>query len=381
MDFSWSDRQIAFKNKVAQFAEQELSPNFQQRERDAVFPRDLWRKCAEFGILGLPFSQEYGGADEDIMTTTLAMEALGFACPDVGLTLGLNGQMWTVQLTLDQFGTADQKRRFLPGLCHGELIGAQAMTEPEAGSDVFSMKATAKRCDRGYLLNGHKCMITLAPVADLAVLFATIDPEKGRWGVTAFIVEKDTEGYRVGPTREKMGLRTLPMGDIFLENCLVPEENRLGPEGAGVSISNSSLEWERSCMLASQLGAMQRQLQQTVEYARKRRQFGQPIGQYQSVSNRIVDMKVRLETARNAIYQVAWNKQAGRQAVMEAAIAKLHLCECYVQSSLDAIRVHGGRGYLSEYGIEHDLRDAIGGVLYGGTSDIQRNIIARMLGL
>jgi len=178
-----------------------------------------------------------------------------------------------------------------------------------------------------------------------------------------------------------MGLRTSPMGELILQDCFIPEENRLGPEGAGARIFNNSMEWERSCILAGNLGVMERQLETSIEYARERQQFGQPIGKFQSVANRIVDMKVRLETARLILYKVAWLKKMGKPAVMEAAMAKLYLSECFVQSGLDAIRTLGGYGYMTEFEVERNLRDAIGGTIYSGTSDIQRNIIARLLGL
>jgi alkylation response protein AidB-like acyl-CoA dehydrogenase len=200
-------------------------------------------------------------------------------------------------------------------------------------------------------------------------------------GITAFVVEEGTPGFRVSRKLDKLGLRTSPMGELIFEDCFVSEENRLGKEGAGASIFNSSMEWERSSILASHIGAMERQLETSIRYARERRQFGQSIGKFQSVSNRIADMKVRLETARLLLYKVAWSKKVGKSAVMDAALAKLYLSEAFVQSSLDAIRIHGGYGYMTEFEVERDLRDSIGGTLYSGTSDIQRVIIARWLGL
>jgi alkylation response protein AidB-like acyl-CoA dehydrogenase len=208
-----------------------------------------------------------------------------------------------------------------------------------------------------------------------------LDPKRGMWGITGFIVEKGTPGFAVSRNIEKMGLRTSPMGELILQDCFVPEENRLGHEGAGSRIFNHSMEWERSCILASHLGVMERQIEKSIQYARDRKQYGQAIGRYQSVANRIVDMKVRLETARLLLYKVAWLKKNGESAIMEAAIAKLYLSECFVQSGMDAIRTQGGYGYMTESEVERDLRDAIGGVIYSGTSDIQRNIIARLLGL
>ena len=256
-----------------------------------------------------------------------------------------------------------------------------ALTEVESGSDAFNLSMRAEKDGDDYVLNGVKRYISLGPLADTILVFATVDPAKGRWGVTAFLVEAARAGVERGPMQHKMGLRTVPFGDITFENCVVPASNRLGPEGAGVSISNHSLEIERCCILASQLGAMERQLEGAVEYARERRQFGQPIGKFQAVSHRAADMKLRLETARLLLYKVAWLKTRNQPAMMEAALLKLHLSEAFVASGLDAIRIHGGAGYLSEGGVERDLRDAIGGVIYAGTSDIQRNIVARLLGL
>jgi hypothetical protein len=324
---------------------------------------------------------EDGGAGIDLLTAMLAMEGLGYGCRDNGLTFGLNAQLWTVQLPIARFGTAAQKQRFLPGLCSGALIGAHAITEAAAGSDAFSLETRAEKRDGGYVLNGTKRLVTFAPVADLALVFATIDPAKGRWGITAFVVERGTEGFSSSPVRDKMGLRTVPIGELTFENCFVSEENRLGPEGAGVSISTHSLEIERCCILASQLGAMDRQLETAIRFARERRQFGQPIGKFQSVANRLADMRLRLETSRLLLYKVAWLKSLDKPAMLEAALLKLHLSESFVESGLDAIRIHGGTGYMTDAEIERDLRDAIGGTLYAGTSDIQRTIIARALGL
>jgi hypothetical protein len=311
----------------------------------------------------------------------LIMEGLGEGCADNGLTFALNAQLWTVQRPIVRFGTEEQKRQFLPGLSQGRLIGAHALTEPEAGSDAFSLTTRAERRGDGYVLNGGKCLVTMAPLADVALVFAVTNPDAGKWGISAFLVERGTPGLSAAPMQQKMGLRTVPIGRLAFEECVVPESSRLGPEGAGVSISTHSLEVERCCILASQLGAMDRQLARAIGHARSRRQFGQPIGKFQSVSNRIADMKLRIETARLLLYKVAWLVERGKPAMMEAALLKLYLSEAFVESGMDAIRIHGGDGYLSETGVERDLRDAIGGVIYAGTSDIQRNIVARLLGV
>jgi alkylation response protein AidB-like acyl-CoA dehydrogenase len=383
MDFAWSEQELAYRQKVIAFAARELDGDVVARDRAGEFRRDLWQRCADFGIQSLAVPAEYSvsGTDTEFMTAMLAMEALGYACRDNGLTFALNAQMWTVQLPILQFGSAEQKQKYLGGLCDGSLIGAHAITEAETGSDTYKLQTVAEKQPGGYLLNGDKAMITFGPLADVVLVFATVDPSAGKWGVTAFLVEKNMPGLKPGPVREKMGLRTVPMGDLLFEDCFVPETNRLGPEGSGVSLSTSFLEWERCCILASQLGAMERQLEECVAFARKREQFGQAIGKFQAVAKRVVDMRLRLETSRLLLYKVAWLKQQGQPAMLEAALLKLHLSECFLQSSLDAIRIHGGRGYLTEYEIERDLRDAVGGTLYAGTSDIQRNIVAGLLGL
>jgi alkylation response protein AidB-like acyl-CoA dehydrogenase len=381
MDFSWTEEQLAFKDGVIAFAQGQLNEGIIERDRQGKLSLESWRKCADHGIIGLATPEEYGGAGADIMSTMLVMEGLGYGCKDNGLIFALNAQMWSVQHPIIAFGTKAQKQKYLPGLCSGDLIGAHGMSEPDSGSDAFSLRMRAERVNDGYVLNGTKTFVTNAPVCDVAVVFATTDPERGRWGITAFLVDDGTPGFTISRNIEKMGLRTSPMGELVLQDCLVPAENLLGAEGAGTSIFNSSMEWERSCILASNIGSMERQLETCVQYARERQQFGQPIGKFQSVSNRIADMKVRLETARLLLYRVAWLKAQGKSANMEAAVAKLYLSEAFVQSSLDAVRTLGGYGYMSEFEIERDFRDSIGGLLYSGTSDIQRTIIARLLGL
>jgi alkylation response protein AidB-like acyl-CoA dehydrogenase len=381
MDFSWSEEQLGFRRAVVDFATKELNSGLVERDRTAQFPRENWCKCARFGIQGMPFPEAYGGGAADILTTMLTMEGLGYGCTDNGLIFAINAQMWSVQMPILKFGRPEIREKYLPGMIRGEIIGAHGMSEPDSGSDAYSLRTRARRADGGYVLNGSKTFVTNAPVADMALVFATVNPERGMWGVTAFAVDVGTPGFSVSRHIEKMGLRTSPMGELIFEDCFLPEANRIGPEGAGANIFKDSMEWERACILGSHVGAMERQLERAVAYARERQQFGQAVGKFQSVANRIVDMKVRLETARLLLYKVAWLKSQGKSAVMEAAMAKLYLAEAFVNSGMDAIRTYGGWGYTTEFEVERDLRDAIGGMLYSGTSDIQRNIIARYLGL
>lgn len=382
MDFGWSEDQIEFVDDVVRFAETLPNDTIIARDASSEFAFDVWQCCADFGLIGMNVPKEFGGTGRaDILSSMHAMQAMGRIYNDVGLLFALNAHMWTVQLPILRFGTEAQKQKFLPPMCRGEWIGAHAVTEPNTGSDVFNLETTARKCEGGYILNGTKRLVSLAPIAHVALVFATVDASKGRWGVTAFLVKKESAGYRVSDNMPKMGLRTVPWGEVYLEDCFVPEANLLGSEGGGFALSQHSLEYERCCILASQVGAMERQLDAAIKFARSRKQFGQPIGKFQSVSNRIADMKMRIETAKLLLYKVAWLKQQERSAMLEAALLKLYLSECYVDSSFDAIRIHGGRAYLTEEGIERDLRDAIGGVLYAGTSDIQRNIVAKLLGL
>ena len=381
MDFSLSAEQRELTEAATAFARRELNQDLAKREDAGEFPREAWRACADFGILGLPVPAELGGAGSDALTTALVMEALGYGCHDNGLLFSLNAQMWSVELPLLNFGTPAQQRAYLPGLVSGDIIGGHAMTEPDSGSDALRMRTRAERRGDHYLLNGTKQYITNAPVADVLLVYASVTGAPGLAGLSAFLVDAATPGLVVSSSFEKMGLRTSPMGEIALTDCLVPAGNRLGPEGAATAIFNSSMEWERSCLFASAVGAMRRQLDACVEYARSREQFGQPIGKFQGVAGKLADMYVRLEAARLLIYQVAWLKQQGRPAPAEAAAAKLFTSEAWVQSSQDAIQTHGAWGYLKEAGIERDLRDAVASTIYSGTSEIQRVILARMLGL
>lgn len=381
MDFAWSTEQLKFKDAVIQFAQRELDQDVLARETSTVFPREEWKKCASFGIQGLPLPKEYGGRDCDILTTMLAMEALGYGCRDNGLLFSIHAHMWSVLMPILKFGTVDQKRRYLPRLCDGTWIGAHGMSEPGSGSDAFSLQTQAVKKGDRYIVNGSKAFVTNGPFADLIMLFATVDPAKKMFGVTGFLIEATTKGLVLGKKGEKMGLNTAQMGEMFLEDCEVPCENVLGGEGQGAVIFNYSMGWERSCILASTVGAMQRQLETCVRYAKERRQFGKAIGSFQLLASKLVDMKVRLETARLILYRTAWSQLTGALTPMDAAMAKLYISECAVQSALDAIQIHGARGYSKDVGVECDLRDAIAGRIYSGTSEIQRLIIARGLGL
>ena len=381
MDFAWPEEQQALFTAIGDFAAKHLNDHLIENDREGRFHLEGWKKCAELGIQGLPVPQEYGGLGLDALGAVGALERLGYACRDNGLVFSINAHIWTAAMPIVAFGTAEQKSRFLPGLCAGERIGGNAISEPGSGSDAYALRTTARKQGDRYLLDGSKIFVTNGPVADVLVVFATVDRAKGAGGVTAFLVEKGSPGLSIARSLDKMGMRTSPMAEVFFADCEVPETNRLGAEGAGMSLFMHAMNWERGCILASAVGSMQRLLETSIRYAQERRQFGQPIGKFQLVASKIVDMKLRLETSRQLLYYGAWRRSLGRSAVMEAAMAKLYISDCWVKSCEDALQIHGGYGYMTEYEVERELRDAIGSRIYSGTNEIQRSIIASFLGL
>lgn len=381
VDFSWTEDQLAYRQTVVDFARNELNDDLIARDEGSAFDAAAWKKCGEFGLQGLPFSPEYGGQGASQSTTVLALEGLGYGSGDNGLLFSLNAHLWAGVTPIHRFGTEDQKQRWLPGLCDGSLISGQAMSEPDFGSDAYSLRTTARRDGDDFILDGSKTFVTNAPIADLMIVFATIDRSKGWAGLCAFVVERDTPGLTIHPKMEKMGLRTSPMAEVTLDGCSVPGENLLGSVGSGMIVFNHSIEWERSYILASTIGTMERQLEQCISYAKDRRQFDRPIGDFQGVSHRIVEMKTRLETSRLLIYRLAWLRDQGKTSALDSSMVKLHLSESFVHSSLDAVQIHGGAGYMKETQLERDVRDALASKIYSGTSEIQKNVMAKNLGL
>ncbi len=377
------DDKHPLKVETAEWARAELSKGDRvSTDRDSVFAADDWKRCAARGLQGLLVAEEFGGQGRDIISALLILEGLGLGCRDNGLTFAIGSQIVSTQHAIEEFGTAEQKQRWLPGLCDGSLYGSFAITEPDSGSDPFGLSARAERTgDGSYRLSGRKSYITLGSVSDVVVIFASTDPDAGRWGLSAFVVATDTPGVELQPNREKMGLRTTPFGDIVFDGALVEDAERLGPEGAGAAIFGATLDAERAFVFATHIGAMERQLDETVAYARTRTQSGRPIGGYQAVSHRIAEMQLRHETSRLLLYKAGLLVADGRPSTMAAALVKLAASEAAVASALDATLVHGAKGYVSEFEVERELRDAVGGLVYSGTSDIQRNIIAGLLGL
>lgn len=379
MDFSLSAQQAELKKDAVTFAQDELVSDSVWGDVMEGFQQDDWDKCAKKGVLGWLAPENLGGSGFDTLTYMIGMEGLGYGCNNNGLLFALNAHILSVQMDVIRYGSDEHLEQFASKLISGEWVGANGMTEPETGSDCYNLSTTAERKGDVYILNGRKSMITNAPVADMFIIYATVNKAKGFMGVTAFLVEKDTPGLEVSPPFHKMGLKTAPMSMLHLNDCEIPVANRLGNEGNGVAIFKHSMTWERGCILASYIGTMERQLEESIRFASERVQYGQPIGKYQSVSNRIVDIKLRLETSRALLYKAGWVHSQGMNADQEIAMAKLYVSECMVQTSLDSIQVHGGYGYTAEFGKE--LADAVGARIYSGTSEIQRENIARSLGL
>jgi alkylation response protein AidB-like acyl-CoA dehydrogenase len=381
VEFEPSDEQAEYCRQVEKFARDRLGDDLVGRDRSMTFARDQWRALGDFGLLGLPVPAELGGSGADALTTVLAFEALGHACPDNGLIFSIGAHLWSGVMPLVRFGSSAQQERWLRGLCDGSLIAVQAMTEPDTGSDAFALRTRAVRDGDDWVLDGAKTYITNAPVADVFVIFASTAPDRGAFGLSAFLVAADTPGLVIGSPFEKMGLRTSPMSELAFTGCRVPADALLGRLGNGMAVFNHSINWERACILASAVGTMRRQLERSLDHARQRVQFGQPIGSFQAVSHRIVDMKLRLETCRLLLYRTAASIRSGRVDPMDAALVKLHVSESFLQSSLDTLQIHGALGYMTEGEVERDVRDAVASRIYSGTSDIQRNIVARHLGL
>ena len=382
MDFSLSEEQQLLRETIVRFSQKELNKDVNGRDREHRFPRELWLKCGEMRLQGLPVPEKYGGSGLDPLTTAIALEGLGYGCKDGGLVFSICAHLLSCVVPLWRHGTEEQKSRFLPALCDGSLIGVHAMTEPNSGSDAFALSTKAERHGDGYRINGSKTFISNGPVADVVIVFAMTDAKKGyHGGVSAFIVEKGAPGFRSSQPFDKMGIRTAPLGELIFEDVDVAQDAVLGGSGAGSAIFTHAMDWERTCLFASHVGAMERLLDIVLKYARTRTQFGQIIGKFQAISHRIADLKVHLEAARLLVYRAASRLDQARNVSLDASIAKLFVSESLLQAALAAVQIHGGYGYMAEFEVERALRDAIGSTIYSGTSEMQRNIISRWLGL
>jgi len=380
MDFSLTEEQLMFKDQVLKFARNEIVPRVQEHEFNSEFDWDSWQKLGEFGILGLHFPEEFGGAGADVMTAVLAAEALGEAGVDGGLTLSYGAHTYLCADTIFAHGTDEQRRKYVPKLAGGQWVGCMGLTEPGAGSDAASIRTRAERQGDAWVLNGSKIFITNGSIADVAVIYAKTDPQAGHAGISAFVVEKGTPGFSVSRDLHKMGCRTSPTSELVFDQCVVPAENLLGQEGGGFMMSMQTVEWDRSTLLAPFIGATQFIIERCARYAQQREQFGRPIAGFQAIKHKLADMKIFLEAARSLVYRIAWCKDQGRALNhLEAAVAKLFVGDWSLLPTNDAVTLHGGYGYCHEYDMERVFRDSRLAPIGGGTSEIQRLLISRLM--
>ena len=380
MEFGWSEEQESLRRGAVEFASGRLIDGVIERDRGDEFSRELWDACAEFGLQGLMIPEQWQGTGHDLLTAVAILEGTGYGALDNGLVFSVTAHAASCAGPLCAFGSEEQRDEWLPRLADGSRIGATGITEPNSGSNVFALETTAVEEDGGWRLDGSKTFVTNAPVADLFIVYARTGGS-GFAGISCFLIPRDAVGLEVGPSLEKMGLRTSPMSQIFLENCRVPASAVLGKVGSGAMIFNHTMDLERLLVMAPAVGVMERILERCVDHALQRNTGPVAIGKHQSIAHRIAEMELQLESARLHLYRAAWLRTTRGSATRESALAKLAISEAYVEICRSALQIFGGYGYMVEYEIERELRDALATTLYVGTSEIQRNLIAGLRGL
>jgi isovaleryl-CoA dehydrogenase len=377
MDFGLGETAEAIRETTARFAADQIAPIAARVDADNAFPRELWRPMGELGLHGITVEEEFGGLGLGYLEHVVAMEEVSRASASIGLSYGAHSNLCVNQIR--RWGSDEQKSRYLPKLISGEHVGALAMSEPQAGSDVISMQLRADRRGDRYVLNGTKFWITNGPHADTVVVYAKTAPDAASRGVTAFLVEKGFAGFSCSRKLDKIGMRGSDTGELVFEDCEVPEENVLGPENGGAGVLMSGLDYERTVLSAGPLGIMQACMDAVLPYVRERQQFGRPIGTFQLMQGKIADMYVALNSARAYVYAVARACDAGRTTRFDAAGAILLASENAVRVSLEAIQALGGAGYLKDFPVERYLRDAKLYDIGAGTNEIRRFLIGREL--
>jgi isovaleryl-CoA dehydrogenase len=377
LEFGLGEAADMIRETTARFAADKIAPLAHQIDADNAFPRELWPQMGELGLHGVTVEEAYGGLGLGYLEHVVAMEEVSRASASIGLSYGAHSNLCVNQIR--RWGSEDQKRRYLPKLISGEHVGALAMSEAGSGSDVVSMRLKAERRGDRYVLNGTKFWITNAPHADTLVVYAKTDPEASARGITAFLIEKGFRGFHVSQKLDKMGMRGSDTGELVFEDCEVPEENAMGPLNGGVGVLMSGLDYERAVLAGGPLGIMQACLDVVLPYVRERRQFGQPIGQFQLMQGKVADMYVALNSARAYVYAVAKACDAGLTTRFDAAGAILMASENAVRVALEAIQALGGAGYTREYPVERYLRDAKLYDIGAGTNEIRRFLIGREL--
>ncbi len=376
-DFDLGETADMLRDSVSAFTASAIAPRAAEIDRSNEFPRDLWPRLGDLGLLGITVEEEYGGAGMGYLHHVVAMEEISRGSASVGLSYGAHSNLCVNQIR--RVGSDAQKRKYLPGLMSGEHVGSLAMSEPEAGSDVVSMKLRAEKRGDRYVLNGNKFWITNAPDADVLVVYAKTDPRAGPRGITAFIIERGFKGFSTGPKLDKLGMRGSGTCELIFQDCEVPEENVMGGEGKGVNILMSGLDYERAVLAAGSLGIMQACMDVAVPYIHERKQFGQPIGTFQLMQGKMADMYTTMNATRAYVYAVAKACDRGGPTRKDAAGAILYAAEKATWMALETIQILGGNGYINDYPAGRLLRDAKLYEIGAGTSEIRRWLIGREL--
>jgi alkylation response protein AidB-like acyl-CoA dehydrogenase len=379
VDFSWSPQQDRLYASARDFAAGPLQAALEKG--DAAEPLEAWRLAGEFGLLGANVPEAHGGLGLDPLDTARIFEAAGCGSRDMGFLFAAGAHLFACVTPIVEHGSLALKDAVLSPLVRGDAIGANAITEAEAGSDAFALKSRAIRDGDHYVLSGEKTYVTNGPAAQTFVVYASTEPSHGYMGLSAFAVDRNTPGVRIGSAFAKIGLSTARTSSVYFDDVRIPVEHRLGDEGQGADIFKSSMAWERACLFAAYVGIMDRSIDRCARFATERKQFRKPIARYQAISHKIVDMKLRLESARLLLYRACWSKGQNLDSAMAISLAKIAVSEAAVQNALDAIQIHGGMGVMTEAGIEQDLRDAVPSKIFSGTSEANRNVVATKLGL
>jgi butyryl-CoA dehydrogenase len=374
MDFSISKEYVMLQEMYREFAEQEVKPLAQEVDEEERFPVETVKKMVKYGFLGIPFPKSYGGEGGDVLSYIMAVEELSKVCATTGVIVSAHTSLCSSPIY--EFGTEMQKNKYLVPLAKGELLGAFALTEPNAGTDASAQQTTAVLEGDHYVLNGSKIFITNSGYADIYIVMAMTDKSKGVKGISAFIVEKDYEGFSVGKKEAKMGIRGSATCELIFENCKVPVENLLGKVGKGFGIAMKTLDGGRIGIAAQALGIAQGAIDETVKYVKERKQFGRSIGKFQNTQFQLADMQTKVDAARLLVYRAARAKDNKKPYSVYAAMAKLFAAETAMEVTTKAVQLHGGYGYTREYPIERMMRDAKITEIYEGTSEVQRMVIA-----
>jgi alkylation response protein AidB-like acyl-CoA dehydrogenase len=377
LDFSLSEEQLLLKNTVREFAESELGPHSREWDEKQEFPREVFRKLGELGLMGVVWPAEYGGSGLSTLDYAVVMEELSRVDAGVALSVAAHNSLCSGHIFLA--GTAEQKKTYLTPLARGEKIGCWGLTENSAGSDAGGTRTMAVRDSESWVLNGSKTFITNGRVADTAVVMAVTDRGKGKKGISAFIVERGTRGFRSGKKEDKLGVRSSDTSELVFEDCRIPAANLLGREGHGFLDSLRILDRGRIGIASFSIGIAQASLEASVRYAKGRRQFGHAIAEFQAIQFKIADMATQVDAARLLTWRAAHLRDTGKEHTVQSSQAKLFASEVAVHAALEAIQIHGGYGYIKEYPVERYLRDAKLGTIGEGTSEVQRLVIAREL--